>query len=97
MGQNTKIQIMQQNNSKLCTIFCSLFIAITSVQSCPGKWIQVRSLLLSEANQYIDYLNFDISYLVNKDIIEGMEHDPRFFISISHRSVTRCLESSSRR
>ena len=73
VGQNTKIQIMQQNNSKLCTIFCSLFIAITSVQSCPGKWIQVRSLLLSEANQYIDYLNFDISYLVNKDIIEGME------------------------
>ena len=36
------------------------------------------SLVLSEANQYIENLNFDITrrYLVNKDIIEGREHDP---------------------
>ena len=37
VGQNTKNHIMQQNNSKLCTIFCSLFIAIMSVESWPGK------------------------------------------------------------
>ena len=79
VGQNTKIQVMQQITI-FFTIFCSVFIAITSVESCPGEWIQVQSLVLSEGDQYnIDYLNFDInqSYLVNKDIIEDMEHDPR--------------------
>ena len=46
--------------------------------------------MLSEASQYIDYLNFDInqSYLVNKDIIEGREHDPKiltaYFANLSH-------------
>ena len=79
VGQNTKIQVMQQITF-FFTIFCSFFVAITSVESCPGKWIQVQSLVLSEGDQYnIHYLNFDInqSYLINKDIIEDMEHDPR--------------------
>ena len=51
VGQTTDMQQIQ--NCVLSFSFCSW---LTSIESCPGKWVQLRSLVLSEANQYIDKL-----------------------------------------
>ena len=52
---------------------------LTSVESCPGKWVQSQALVLSEVNHFIAKLSFDTSqkYYVNTDILVDREHDPR--------------------
>ena len=76
-GPYTDAQVLEQIQHFVD--FWAFTTLMTSAESYPGKWVQVQSLALSEANNYIGKLQFDSHqhYIVNKDVFAGREHDVR--------------------
>ena len=100
LGLNTEVQVLKKIQNFVNSPGFSVWL--TSVESCPGKWVQSQTLVLSEVNHFIAKLSFDTSrkYSVNTDILEDREHDPRILAASlvnrangfwSHRPDDKCI------